>query len=98
MKMREYVDEIQGKGSWDRMHDLIDKKELLGWRMPPVVVDDKLVHIFPGTNREVTLEEVKNEIRNSLERSRKVESAPRSGMPPIDVREFLNNLKSEPSK
>ena len=71
--------------------------------MPPVVVDDKLVHIFPGTNREVTLEEVKNEIRKSLKRFRELESAPDSGPPdsgktPIDVREFLDNLKSEPPK
>jgi hypothetical protein len=30
MKMREYVDRIQGEGAWDRMHDLIAKQELYG--------------------------------------------------------------------
>ena len=33
--MREYVDGIQGPGSWDRMHDLIADGQLFGWR--PVV-------------------------------------------------------------
>jgi hypothetical protein len=30
MKMREYVDRIQGEGTWDRMHDLIAKQEIFG--------------------------------------------------------------------
>lgn len=63
MKMREYVDSIQGAGSWDRMHDLIEKKQLFGWRLPDIDVDGHKVSIFPGTNREVTLDEVKNELR-----------------------------------
>jgi hypothetical protein len=36
MKMREYVDRIQGEGTWDRMHDLIAKQEIFGWPMPPM--------------------------------------------------------------
>lgn len=63
MKMREFVDAQMGEGAWDNMHDLIDEKELFGWKMPAVPVDGRLVHIFPGENREVTLEAVQNEIR-----------------------------------
>lgn len=63
MKMREYVDGIQGAGSWDRMHDMIANQQILGWRMPPVEVDGRKVSIFPGDNREVTLEQVQNELR-----------------------------------
>ena len=66
MKMREYVDNIQGEGSWDRMHDLINDMNLFGWSMPEVEVDGSMVAIFPGTDREVTLEQVQNEIRKSL--------------------------------
>jgi len=63
MKMREYVDNIQGHGSWDNMHDL---KRIFGWSLPPVSVDGHKVHIVPGENREVTLEEVQNEIRKAF--------------------------------
>lgn len=63
MKMREYVDGIQGAGSWDRMHDLIEAKSIAGWDLPPVEVDGRHIHIFPGEDREVSLEAVKNEIR-----------------------------------
>lgn len=63
MKMRDYVDAIQGAGSWDRMHDLIARQEILGWQMPMVEVDGRQVHIFPGSDREVTIEAVKGEIR-----------------------------------
>lgn len=63
MTMREYVDGIQGAGSWDRMHDLIARMEIFGWDMPPVEVDGHKVHVFPGTNREATLEQVQNEVR-----------------------------------
>jgi len=63
MKMREYVDRIQGEGTWDRMHDLIAKQEIFGWPMPPIEVDGATVSIFPGVDREVTLEEVKDAIR-----------------------------------
>lgn len=66
--MREYVDGIQGEGAWDRMHDLIDCKELFGWKMPPVEVDGKTVSIFPGTDREVTLERIQAELRKCLTR------------------------------
>lgn len=65
--MREYVDGIQGAGSWDRMHDLIEQKQMFGWEMPPVEVDGATVHIFPGTDREVTLEQVQAEIRNTID-------------------------------
>jgi hypothetical protein len=63
MKMREYVDGIQGVGSWDRMHDAIDRQEIRGWTLPPIEVDGMHVNIFPGTDREVMLEAVQNEIR-----------------------------------
>lgn len=63
MKMRDYVDGIQGDGSWDRMHDLIDKMQIFGWEMPPITVDGATVWIFPGENPEATLEEVQSEIR-----------------------------------
>jgi hypothetical protein len=66
MKMRDYVDGIQGPGSWDTMHDLIDKQQILGWDLPPIMVDNHLVHVFPGTDREVTLEAVQNEVRKAL--------------------------------
>ena len=66
MKMRKYVDSIQGAGSWDRMHDLIGKQKLFGWEMPPITVDGAVVHIFPGSDREVTLEAVQNEVRKTL--------------------------------
>lgn len=61
--MREYVDAIQGEGSWDRMHDLIEQKQIFGWEMPALMVDGHEVRIFPGTDREVTWEEVAAEIR-----------------------------------
>lgn len=95
MKMREYVDSIQGEGSWDRMHDAINGMNLFGWEMPPVVVDGKTISIFPGTNREVTLEEVQNEIRKSLKRvaSGKVkDQPPDSGREPVNVIEWLKKL------
>lgn len=66
MKMRDYVDAIQGQGSWDRLHDAINGMQLFGWDMPPIEVDGKTVHIFPGTDREVTLEAVQNEIRKAF--------------------------------
>ena len=66
MKMREYVDNIQGKGSWDRMHDFMNKGEILGWDLPSIDVDGMKVNVFPGTDREVTLEQVQNEIRKVL--------------------------------
>lgn len=72
MKMREYVDSLQGEGSWDRMHDSISKMDLFGWDMPPVEVDGRTVHIFPGTDREVTLEAVQNEIRKSIGRAKEM--------------------------
>lgn len=66
MTMREYVDSIQGAGSWDKMHDLIEQQQLAGWTLPPVEVDGHLVRIFPGENREATLDQVKGEIRKFL--------------------------------
>jgi len=66
MKMRQYVDGIQGSGSWDDMHDKIDRMEFGGWTLPPVEVDGKKVNIFPGTDREVTLEQVQAEIRKVI--------------------------------
>ncbi len=66
VKMREYVDAIQGDGAWDRMHDAIENMDISGWAMPPVEVDGRTCHIFPGSDREVTLETVQNEIRKSF--------------------------------
>lgn len=66
MKMRDYVDGIQGNGSWDKMHDLINRRQLFGWDMPPIFVDGHRVNIFPGTNREVTLAEVQDEVRKII--------------------------------
>jgi hypothetical protein len=66
MKMREYVDSIQGQGSWDGMHKLIGDKKLLGWSLPPIEVDGHKVSIFPGEDPEVTLEDVQNEIRKAF--------------------------------
>lgn len=66
MRMRDYVDGIQGPGSWDQMHDLIDKMQIFGWEMPPIEVDGHTVNIFPGTNREVMLEDVQNELRRAF--------------------------------
>lgn len=66
MKMREYVDGIQGEGAWDNMHDKIANMDLFGWRMPPVIVDGRKVNIFPGENREVTLEAVQAEVRKAF--------------------------------
>jgi len=66
MKMREYVDAIQGAGAWDRMHDLITDGKIFGWRLPPIHVDGTTVYIFPGTNREVSLGEVRDEIRKAF--------------------------------
>lgn len=66
MTMREYVDGIMGTGAWDRMHDAIDRKELIGWSLPPLDVDGRRVHIFPGTDREVTVDAVRNEVRKFM--------------------------------
>lgn len=61
--MREYYDKAHGAGAWDRMHDLISHGELSHWKQPDIEVDGRTVSIFPGTNREVTLEQVQTEIR-----------------------------------
>lgn len=74
MKMREYVDSIQGEGSWDRMHDLIDAKNILGWDMPMLDVDGYLVDIFPGEDREATVEQVKDAVRRVLKQIKDGES------------------------
>lgn len=60
MKMREMVDAANGEGAWDRMHDSgLFEKVLIN-------VGDTIVSIFPGTNREVTVETVRAEIRKAL--------------------------------
>jgi hypothetical protein len=66
MKIRDYVDELQGKGSWDSMHDLIGAGQIRGWTMPTIDVDGRSVDIFPGRNREVTLEAVIAAARSAL--------------------------------
>lgn len=60
MKMREMVDKANGKGAWDRMHDsgMFDLRSLR--------VGETMVSIFPGTDREVTVEKVEAEIRKAL--------------------------------
>lgn len=60
MKMRELFDRNNGKGTWDRMYDsgLFEKV--------PIKVDGTMVSIFPGTDREVTVEKVEAEIRKAL--------------------------------
>lgn len=67
MKMREYVDVLRGQGSWDRMHDLIDQQQTHGWDLIPIEVDGVKVSIFPGHNREVTLQEVQDEVRKAMD-------------------------------
>lgn len=64
--MREYVDAMRGDGTWDDMQDRIDRKELLGWELVPVSVDGATVHIFPGSDRDVTLDRVRAEIRKAI--------------------------------
>ena len=61
--MREYVDGIMGAGKWDHMHDFIERQEIFGWSLPPIEVDGRKCNIFPGSNREVTLESVQDELR-----------------------------------
>jgi hypothetical protein len=63
MKMRDYYDATHGRGAWDRMHELIAQKIILGWRQPGIEVDGRKVSIFPGEDRECTLEQVQDEIR-----------------------------------
>lgn len=66
MKMREYVDAIQGAGSWDHIHDCISRMDITGWSLPSVEVDGRKVNIFPGSDREITLDAIKTEIRRVL--------------------------------
>jgi hypothetical protein len=63
MKMRQHVDAVQGEGSWDRMHDAIDRGDSSGWSLPPIEVDGMRASIYPGEDREVTVETVNDEIR-----------------------------------
>lgn len=84
MKMRDYVDAIQGVGSWDRMQDAIERQELFGWSLPPVDVDGRRVNIFPGTDREAMLEDVQEEIRKvfaAIDAGEFVDMPPTSGIP-----------------
>jgi len=83
--MREYVDGLRGPGAWDRMHDAIGAGQMFGWDMPPVRVDDAVVHIFPGTNREVLLEDVKSEIRRTLRSIDSNDAATIAGSRPMKV-------------
>ena len=68
--MRDYVDGVQGKGVWDRMHDILEKGPDLAtigdWDLPEITVDGVTVAVFPGTNREVTLEDVEGEVARVL--------------------------------
>lgn len=60
MKMREFVDAAEGEGSWDQMHDTGIFETV------PVEVGGTIVQIFPGTDREVTVEKVQAEVRKAL--------------------------------
>lgn len=66
MLMREYYDAKHGPGSWDRMHDKIDDMDIFGWVQPELIVDGHTVSVFPGTNREVTVEQITAELRKVL--------------------------------
>lgn len=94
MKMRDFVDGIQGAGSWDRMHDLINRQQIFGWSMPPIDVDGHQVYIFPGSDREVTLEQVRNEVRKVFREVDRTGGgrAPSSGRPQVSIREFVDRL------
>lgn len=63
MLMREYYDKKHGEGAWDRMHDLIYKMQIHGWVQPDFDIDGKYVSVFPGTDREITVEAVEAELR-----------------------------------
>jgi hypothetical protein len=73
VKMREYFDGIQGAGAWDRMHYLINQKQLFGWSMPPVEVDGAQGQHRP---RRVTPEQVQEEIRKCFRESDSLERHP----------------------
>src|SRR5689334_1054700 len=75
VKMREHVDATMGNGAWDRMHDLIAVGRLDGWTLPPMVVDGVSVSLFPGSNREVTVEEVEAEVRKCIDVARHTRGA-----------------------
>jgi len=60
MKMREMFDKANGAGAWDRMHDSGIFENV------PVRVGETMVSVFPGSDREVTVEKVQSEIRKAL--------------------------------
>lgn len=65
-KMREYVDKLAGEGAWDDMHDLFEDGSFSGLSTIPVMVDGAVVNIIPGTDREITIEQVKAEVRKAI--------------------------------
>lgn len=60
MKMRDLFDKANGASAWDQMHDSDIFLNV------PINVDDTMVSIFPGTDREVTVEKVQAEVRKAL--------------------------------
>lgn len=91
--MRDFVDGIQGAGAWDRMHDMIDRQQMFGWSLPPIEVDGHEVHVFPGSDREVTVEAVRNEVRKALrDVDRNGDRPPMSGRPKMRMDELASRL------
>lgn len=70
MKMRDFVDRTHGAGAWDRMHAAINRKEEYDGTAPFLTVDGVLIQIIPGTDPEVTLEEVRVVARKRLREAR----------------------------
>jgi hypothetical protein len=56
-------------------------------------VDEHRVHIFPGSDREVTLEQVRNEVRKALrEIGRHGDLPPMSGRPKMNIGDLVSRL------
>lgn len=72
--MRDYYDATHGAGAWDRMHDLIAQKNIFGWEQPEIEVGGHTVSIFPGEDRECTLDQVKDELRKVFAQVERSES------------------------
>ena len=64
--MREYVDKLAGEGAWDAAHDQFKKTGVLSLPTFPLVVDEITVDILPGTDREVTVEQMRAEVRKAI--------------------------------
>jgi hypothetical protein len=68
MKMRDYYDAKHGPGAWDKLHEAINEGRF-DWVQPEILLDNgSKARIFPGTNPEITYEEVKAEIERVLKK------------------------------